>query len=390
MIMKKILIVNNNMQVGGVQKSLCNLLWAIHDRYEVTLYLFSSWGEYRNDIPGDVRVIECGGPFRFLGVSQHQCTGLDKLKRGALVLLCRVFGRRTVLRMLLPLEKCVEGQYDCAIAFLQNGNHRNFYGGVQDFVLGKVKADRKIAFLHCDYGNCGADHPDNNRLIAEFDQIAACSDGCREAFAAVLPEMAEKTVTVRNFHRYEQVRALADQEPEEYDPTVQNVVMVSRLSHEKGIERAIRAVARAVEQGIPVMLHIVGGGPMRDMLEKTAEELGICSCVRFYGEQANPYRYMKNADLFVMSSFHEAAPMVIDEALCLNVPVLTVQTTSSYEMVTLRQGGWVCENTEEALSQTLIRVLPDTKGIDTVRNILRGQYNNNNAAAAQFAELFEG
>ena len=91
-----------------------------------------------------------------------------------------------------------------------------------------------------------------------------------------------------------------------------------------------------------------------------------------------------------MTSYHEAAPMVIDEALCLNVPVLTVQTTSSYEMVTLRQGGWVCENTEEALSQTLIRVLSDTKGIDTVRNILRGQYNNNNDAAAQFAELFEG
>ena len=44
--MKKIIIVNNNMKVGGVQKSLCNLLWEL-DRlreYDVTLALFSPVG----------------------------------------------------------------------------------------------------------------------------------------------------------------------------------------------------------------------------------------------------------------------------------------------------------------------------------------------------------
>lgn len=388
--MKKIIIINNNMQVGGVQKSLCNLLWAIHDRYEVTLYLFSRRGEYANDIPAGVKVLECGGTFRLLGVSQRQCAGLDRLKRGALVLLCRVFGRRAVLRMMLAFERKVEGEYDCAVAFLQNGSWRNFYGGVQDFALDKVKASRKIAFLHCDYGNCGADHPANNRLIARFDKIAACSDGCRDAFTAVLPQLADKTVTARNFHRHERIRALAEQEPVAYDKDNINVVMVSRLSHEKGIQRAITAAARAIGQGIPAMLHIVGGGPMKDFLEKTAAEQGIGERVRFYGEQANPYRYMKNADLLLMSSFHEAAPMVIDEALCLDLPVLTVRTTSSDEMVKLRHGGWVCENSTEELTRTLIRVLSDTGELAAVRNGLRGCYENNDTAMEQFAELIEG
>ena len=388
--MKKIIIINNNMQVGGVQKSLCNLLWAIHDRYEVTLYLFSRRGEYTDDIPPDVKVLECGGLFRLLGVGQRQCAGLDRLKRGALVLLCRVFGRRAVLRMMLAFERKVEGEYDCAVAFLQNGSWRNFYGGVQDFALDKVKASRKIAFLHCDYGNCGADHPANNRLIARFDKIAACSDGCRDAFTAVLPQLADKTVTARNFHRHERIRALAEQEPVAYDKDNINVVMVSRLSHEKGIQRAITAAARAIGQGIPAMLHIVGGGPMKDFLEKTAAEQGIGERVRFYGEQANPYRYMKNADLLLMSSFHEAAPMVIDEALCLDLPVLTVRTTSSDEMVKLRHGGWVCENSMEELTRTLIRVLSDTGELAAVRNGLRGCYENNDTAMEQFAELIEG
>lgn len=387
---KKVLVVLNNMQVGGVQKSLCNLLWAIRDRYEVTLYLFSRRGEYADDIPAGVKVLECGGPFRLLGVSQSQCTGPDKLKRGILVLLCRLFGRRAALRLMLPFERKVEGEYDCAIAFLQNGNWRNFYGGVQDFVLDKVKASRKIAFLHCDYDNCGANHPANNRLIARFDKIAACSEGCRDAFTAVLPQLADKTVTARNFHRHEQIRALAAQEPVVYDKDNINVVMVSRLSHEKGIERAIFAAARAVERGIPAVLHIVGGGPMREMLQKTAAEQGISDRVRFYGEQANPYRYMKNAHLFLLSSFHEAAPMVIDEALCLDLPVLTVRTTSSDEMVKLRHGGWVCENSEEALTEALGRVLSEPGKLAAVRDGLRGCYENNDAAMEQFAELIEG
>ena len=43
--MERILIVNNNMHIGGVQKALVNLLWNIRDRYDVTLLLFSKEGE---------------------------------------------------------------------------------------------------------------------------------------------------------------------------------------------------------------------------------------------------------------------------------------------------------------------------------------------------------
>ena len=49
--MKKILIVNNNMKIGGVQKSLCNLLWSVYDQYDITLFLFEPIGEYMKDIP---------------------------------------------------------------------------------------------------------------------------------------------------------------------------------------------------------------------------------------------------------------------------------------------------------------------------------------------------
>lgn len=388
--MKKIIIVNNNMNVGGVQKSLCNLLWEIHDQYDVTLLLFRRAGIYAQQLPENVKVLESDGLFRFLGISQGECAGLSKLKRGFLALTAKLFGRPAAMKIVLAGEKTIPGNYDCAIAFLHNGNIKNFYGGVQEFVLNKVKASCKVAFLHCDYGNCGADHPSNNTLMEGFDRIAACSEGCRQAFISVLPHLAERTVTVRNFHRYEQIQNLADQDAVHYNTEKINVVMVSRLSHEKGIERAIAAAAVAVQQGIKLEIHIVGGGPMRERLEEAAKASAIADLVHFYGEQANPYRYMKYADLFLMSSFHEAAPMVIDEALCLNVPVLTVQTTSSHEMVTMRKGGWVCENTDEGLTQALVRILSDPMALEAVRNSLWESSQNNDVAVEQFTELIEG
>lgn len=388
--MKKLIIVNNNMKVGGVQKSLYNLLWALDGKYDITLLLFYPVGAYLDKLPPSVTVLGCDSLFRYLGISQGECRGslADTLKRGALAAFCRVFGREAVLKILLASQKTLPDTYDCAISYLQNGRKSNFYGGVQEFVLHRISARRKVAFLHCDYGRSGANYPENNRTIAGFNRIAACSEGCRRAFCRVLPELEDKCVTVRNCHRFEEIRALAEQEPVDYDASAANVVMVSRLAHEKGIDRAMEAAARAGETGIPVKLHIVGSGPMKESLQQKARELGLAEQVCFYGEQENPYRFMKNADLFLLTSYHEAAPMVIEEAACLGLPVLTVQTTSSREMVTEQGIGWVCENSQEALNSTLTEVLSDLRA-------LRGRKTNgtrldNTAAIGQFTTLIEG
>ena len=388
--MKKIIIVNNNMKVGGVQKSLYNLLWEIRGQYEVTLCLFSRTGAYLENLPPEIKVTECGSLFRYLGISQGECKGFHKLKRGALAMLCRIFGRTAVMKLLLASQKTLPGEYDCAIAFLQNGRKQNFYGGVQDFVLRRVNAKRKVAFLHCDYRNCGADEDSNNRLLAEFDRIAACSDGCRRAFEEVLPEMAEKCRTMRNCHRFDEIRALAAYEPVVYDKGQIHVITVARLAHEKGIERAISATAKACEAGASMMLHIVGSGAMEQQLRELTRELGLTERVIFHGEQANPYRYMVNADLFLLTSYHEAAPMVIEEAVSLGLPVLTVQTTSSHEMVTQRRCGWVCENDQAALDTALQRVLGDGQALTQMKNGLRSQSMDNTIAAEQFRGLIEG
>ncbi len=386
--MKKIIIVNNNMKVGGVQKSLYNLLWETEGKYDVTLCLFKNIGAYADMLPPSVKVIEARGLFRYFGVSQGECKGFDALRRGFLAAFCKLFGRKKTVGLMLAGEKELPESYDCAVAFLHNGGSKSFYGGVWDYVLRRIKAERKVAFLHCDYRNCGSNNKENNADIARFDAIAACSDGCRAAFAEVLPDLADKCVTVRNCHRFDEIRALADEDPIIYSPDCFNIVTVARLSHEKGIERALKGVAEAVRRGLPVKYHIVGGGAMAQSLRMLASELGIEDSAVFYGEQSNPYRYMKNADLFLLPSYHEAAPMVIDEARCLALPVLTTRTTSSKDMVTDMGCGYVCGNSEDEIVNAICDAAKNRSEVSSLKEAMLAQEADNALAVAQFESLF--
>lgn len=391
--MKKIIIVNNNLKVGGVQKSLYNLLWSIDTKheYDVTLLLFEKVGAYIDKLPESVKILSSEGPFRYLGKNQSEYRNSlkDTVCRGFFAAVSRIFGRKQAIRLMLLKEPVIDGHYDCAVAFLHNGRKIAYYGGVQDFVLGCINADKKVAFLHCDYLQCGAYYAANNRQIEQFHKIAACSDGCRNAFTAVLPALKDKCVTVRNCHRYDEIQSMANEKPLVYDDTSVNIIMVTRLSHEKGIDRAIRAVAAAAAKEFKVKLHIVGSGTMQTELQDLAQKTGIGNDVIFYGEQSNPYRYMKNADLLLMTSYHEAAPMVIDEARALALPVLTTETTSSGQMVTDMTCGWVCENTQEGISAKLCEVVSDRETLAALKKTLAEKTVDNIEAVKQFAALIE-
>ena len=387
--MKKVLIVNNNMKIGGVQKSLYNLLWSVSDQYEITLFLFAPVGEYMSDLPEQVQVLSCDSLFRYLGVGQRECAKdlRDRLTRGLLACICKLFGRRAVMPLLLRSQKQLAAHYDCAISYLHNGDPHHFYGGVNEFVLEKTDATQKVAFLHCDYLQCGANCEENNKAYRAFDLIAACSDGCSRSFVQARPELAQKCVTVPNFHRYGKIRELSQQTPYCYPAGALHVVMVGRLAHEKGIDRALRALACVRGQGIAAILHLVGSGPKEQELRALAQSLSLADAVFFHGSQSNPYRFMRNADLLLMTSFHEAAPMVIDEACCLGLPVLSTATTSTQEMILRRGCGWVCGQSQDSINSTLEEILRGRSARERVRSQIQGMDIDNKQAMSQLEKL---
>lgn len=73
---KRILIVNNNMHIGGVQKALVNLLKEIASEYEVTLLLFYKGGELLQDVPENVCIITACDLLRCWGMTRRDTKGI--------------------------------------------------------------------------------------------------------------------------------------------------------------------------------------------------------------------------------------------------------------------------------------------------------------------------
>ncbi len=387
--MKKILIVNNNMHMGGVQKALVSLLWNIQDSYEVTLLLFYPKGECLKDIPPKVKVIPAESAYRCLGITKDDaCGGWNRLCRSFYAALTRLTGRKNAIKLMSMGQKQL-GPYDVAISYLHDSGEKVFYGGCNDFVLNHVSAKKKVTFLHCDYQLCGANHPENAKKYARFDGIAACSQGCADSFLQANPALREKVRVVNNCHRFSQIREAAEAAPVSLRPDRINVVTVARLGKEKGVQRALRVLTHLGPLKDKLQYYIIGDGIEKPTLLRIIEEEGLSQCVTMCGMLSNPYGYIKAADFLLIPSYNEAAPLVIGEAASLGTPVLSTRTSSAKEMITDAGIGWVCENSEEGIAKAVKELLTEPDSLAQMRNNLAQIALSNHRALAQFAEMLE-
>lgn len=377
--MKKILIVNNNLHSGGVQRSLVNLLNFINDDYDVTLYLLYNEGELKQFVPSNVKIIEAPKALRVLGMRNSEVKSestLLYLWRSINVVFTKIFSNLLPVKILTSFQKKISG-YDIAISYMQNTPGKILYGGPNEVVLNRIDAPCKVAFLHCDFLNVGINNEKTRDTYKRFDKIACCSDGCKKSFLTAIPEMSDKTYTVRNFNMYSDIKIAADEYDVDYPNNTINIVTVARLNEEKGIERALEAVKNCLENGIKLHYHIVGDGDQREIYKQKLVDLKIENYVTFYLNKDNPYPYIKNADLFLLPSYHEAAPMVFDEAKFLCTPVMATKTTSTDDMVIKDEIGWVCENNQSSINETLLKLCSNP---ETIKNknteLLRRTFDN--------------
>lgn len=73
---------------------------------------------------------------------------------------------------------------------------------------------------------------------------------------------------------------------------------------------------------IILRFYIFGDGPLRDDLIKLSRELDISDCVKFEGHCDNMAQKLAELDLLLMTSDHEGLPMILLEAMALQVPVV--------------------------------------------------------------------
>lgn len=118
------------------------------------------------------------------------------------------------------------------------------------------------------------------------------------------------------------------------------IVSVGSLTRRKDVPTLLRAFKIVTAQK-SVRLVVVGEGPERQPIEKLIAELGLTDVVQLTGFDANPYRWMGAATVFVSASTGEGFPNVIAEALALGKPVVATDCPGDTAEL-LGRGKWGC------------------------------------------------
>jgi glycosyltransferase involved in cell wall biosynthesis len=101
------------------------------------------------------------------------------------------------------------------------------------------------------------------------------------------------------------------------------VLGAGRFTVQKDFPNLVRAFRQVLDRVPGCRLLIIGDGPDRRELERLVAELGLAGRVDLPGAAANPYPYMKHADLYVLSSRYEGFGLTLVEALALGTPVVS-------------------------------------------------------------------
>jgi sugar transferase (PEP-CTERM/EpsH1 system associated) len=137
-------------------------------------------------------------------------------------------------------------------------------------------------------------------------------------------------------------------------------VTVGRLDPIKDQTTLLRAVRFVVDKMPEFQLDVVGDGPSRRELEALRATLGLADHVHFHGYREDVAPYLAAADLFVLSSISEGAPLALLEAMASSLPAVATDVGGIREVIVPGETGYLAPaSSPEALGRAMLAVLAD-------------------------------
>jgi len=122
-------------------------------------------------------------------------------------------------------------------------------------------------------------------------------------------------------------------------------VTMGRLSPEKAQDKLIKAFAQIHEEYPNTKLYLLGDGQLRKSLDSLVKKLKLKDSVFLTGQLDNPFTFMKQCDVFVLSSKYEGQPMVLLEALTLKMKIVATNIVANRAALDNGDYGLLTEDT---------------------------------------------
>lgn len=332
---KKILFAIHHLGGGGAERVIVGILRRLsREKFLPVLLVLENKGVYRSEVPGDVRVLDCGrygAGGRWLWIRNF--VRIVRQENPHVIVSFLWFSN------LLALVCRFLSGVGCRLIL----SERSTIVGSREGVL--TEAVRRSTI----------------RMLYRFaDRVVPNSEGLRRQLTGSYGLPDRKVTVVHNPLDVEAIVAQGwnDLGAPDGHSGVPTVVGMGRLSREKGFDLLIRAVA---EVRTPARLVLIGEGPQEKSLRELAARLGITDRVVFTGFLRNPYASLARAELFVLPSRYEGFPNGLVEAMSLGrACVATRCPTGPEEIVTDGVDGLLVPVEDPAaLAAAIDRLLED-------------------------------
>lgn len=387
---KHIIITIQYLEIGGAERSLIGFLNAIdYKRYAIDLFVYRHTGEFMSLIPNEVNLLSeipkyttLNRPIKTVLKEGYVDIVLGRLwaKKKA-----KAFAKKNrnstqddysifhyVAKYTTPLLPPIQShkEYDLAISFLTP----------HQIVREKIRAKKKIAWIHTDYSSIKIDIEDEYPVWKSFDHIISISESVSKSFLQIFPTLSTKLFLMENILSSEFIR----QQASSFDPVEMRRVgkefvlcTIARFSYPKAIDRAVLIARRMLEKGVFFRWYVIGYGGDESIIRNLIDEHRLQNYFIILGKKENPYPYLNACDVYIQPSRYEGKAVTVREALILGKPVvITNFPTASHQ---LRDGldGLIIPNSIEGAADELATILINPTSLEKIRQRIKNvEYGN--------------
>lgn len=303
--MKNIAIFQQDLKMGGIQKSLLNLLKKM-DKYNVDLYLFDKNNFFKAELPSNINVIYLKSFSKIYKLIPFNI--IKKIKK-------------------INIKKEYDIAIDfngysneCAIGALNTKSKKTLIWCHNDIII-KYKNEWKYRILFNNFKS----------KYKFFDHIINVSEGAMHSFIDKTKIDSEKVMYIPNYIDTEEIinKSLEDIELE-LNKNTYNLIAVGRICKQKGFDILIDYIEKITEKNKNINLYIIGDGPDKEKIQKSINEKNLNNHIFLLGAQTNPYKYMSKMDGFILTSRYEGQGIVALEAITLGLDVFVTKNLQKY------------------------------------------------------------
>ena len=323
--MKKIAFFSYNLEIGGAERSLVNIINFLHSKYQIDVYVYDKFGELLDCIPKDVRVFEIRkNKFMYLFFKYSEW-----------------FRKKYI-------NKLVKDSYDYLVAYIE---------GRLATTVKEIDSDAmKIAWVHTDISksNLGISSKEVLKSYNSMDKVIFVSEDAKKDFLNHYKIDDKKVMVIPNIVDFDDIKKKAKEFAVEKKKFT--FINVSRMRLEKRHDLMIEACKLLKQSNCNFEMWFVGDGKQYDEISRQIEINNLNDVIKCFGLKDNPYPYLKAADCFVLASDYEGQSLVVLEALCLNKPVISTEIEVIEKLIGDNY-GILCDHDAESLANAMKKML---------------------------------